>query len=758
MQSLEKIQSKCTVHTPCIHKENTCDCIICWKHLAQCPYKNNGGSSKSSMGMARPSKLTIRIPKNNECERNINLYCTEEICDSVGWDEQGIGRNELGIKFQEERELYPQLFDGPGATPQIAFSFPADKDREKYIHRANEHFESVNKKYSDRIHTTSTEEKNSSIFDYFDMDSNSELERRPEEISGALSDTGNTGNNNESSIRNPSPIELPNNDRTMENERNNIDESRMPPKRTRTDSESSNSTNNTESSERGVGEPEQPTKKIKLGPTESTSKEETTSVDAKKGAYTFIVHKKYQRDDWKSNRSKGPTPNFITIDHGDHYHVIFECKGEGNTSRTRKRITEFLGLDIKGTTESLATFTKIKLLVNFILYCLRYGIRRINKYGSKIMQLTKQIEDLFENQQDEIDAVNLDAICKPYIEENREAREEKKRMGKTKLKTITDVITDLIDEHKISSYGQWETKISKDMKLYLLKEYGLSVESYIKLILRIKKAENTENVRNKTIIEILLEECTLTKENCIEAIPICNWIEYWMGENDIEIAEILAWTEIIRNKTFKKINGLVLQGPTNAGKSLFIRSLTNCIKPEQIPRENDNSQFKLDQLPTATAAIFEEPLITPNNVGTWKLLLEGATVTTDIKNKDKEPIPRIPIFITTECELDKHIDNREGQQVKQRIKIFKFKKGIKHLNDSTARTAEVERREINACPGQITDLHFLILYIKYWDYIKETQVNLLNTYIQDKENIIKYNTDLDNKIKCMKENLITLQN
>lgn len=102
----------------------------------------------------------------------------------------------------------------------------------------------------------------------------------------------------------------------------------------------------------------------------------------------------------------------------------------------------------------------------------------------------------------------------------------------------------------------------------------------------------------------------------------------------------MAWVCAIKDMRYQKINALVLEGCTNAGKSLLLRNITAVFYPTEIPRERDYSNFHLDQLPTATSALFEEPIITPNNVNTWKLLLEGAETSTDIKNFDKELIPR----------------------------------------------------------------------------------------------------------------------
>lgn len=107
------------------------------------------------------------------------------------------------------------------------------------------------------------------------------------------------------------------------------------------------------------------------------------------------------------------------------------------------------------------------------------------------------------------------------------------------------------------------------------------------------------------------------------------WLESLFDQNNINITEFLAWSEIIKTKRYQKINGLVIQGPTNTGKSQLLEILLNHIKPEEIPRQKDCSNFHLHQLSTATSVLFEEPCITRNNVGTWKLMFEGKNIKTD---------------------------------------------------------------------------------------------------------------------------------
>ena len=137
---------------------------------------------------------------------------------------------------------------------------------------------------------------------------------------------------------------------------------------------------------------------------------------------------------------------------------------------------------------------------------------------------------------------------------------------------------------------------------------------------------------------------------------------------------------------YTQTNTLVLQGPTNAGKSLIADALIGLCKPEEVSRERDNSGFHFDQLPEASAVIFEEPCITPVNVGTWKLLFESKHIKTDIKHKDKGGIRRLPIWITSATKVTANIDTCEACQVNQRLKIFEFQHSIQHRTEDYTKT------------------------------------------------------------------------
>jgi hypothetical protein len=129
------------------------------------------------------------------------------------------------------------------------------------------------------------------------------------------------------------------------------------------------------------------------------------------------------------------------------------------------------------------------------------------------------------------------------------------------------------------------------------------------------------------------------------------WLEEIFIQNNISIPHFLTTFLLIQSMFYQKINTLVLKGPTNTGKSMLFQLLLEPMQPTTISHEKDRSSFHLDQLPNSTSIIFEEPVIENTTVGSWKLLMEGNTLQTDMKHSDKEDISRLPIFITTNIDL-----------------------------------------------------------------------------------------------------------
>jgi hypothetical protein len=150
----------------------------------------------------------------------------------------------------------------------------------------------------------------------------------------------------------------------------------------------------------------------------------------------------------------------------------------------------------------------------------------------------------------------------------------------------------------VNSAQEWENAVPPEFKLQLIKEFGLSVDSYIQKIIRIVKAEKITQIRTRNLTERLIEllEQQLALHHAPGEIPlefnaVTSWVEYLFKVNYIDIIDFFAWNEILKTQRYMKINCAMLEGYTNAGKSLIVDNLIGIYKPEEIPRERDNSGF-----------------------------------------------------------------------------------------------------------------------------------------------------------------------
>ena len=203
--------------------------------------------------------------------------------------------------------------------------------------------------------------------------------------------------------------------------------------------------------------------------------------------YTFILHKTNQNPNWQATNRGKPSPNFITFDHGTHYHVLYASDDRGgNGARQRGRIAAYLGATVAGSTEINSTHSKIQFLRRFILYCIRKGIETANRYGTRINQEMKEaygiFQELFHNR-DPNEIQKEIKECKKYIEEE----ETFQRLGKNKRRNMVDTITDIIRQYNIKTNADWNIQVDTETKHQLMREYGLSVDNYVQRLIRAKK-------------------------------------------------------------------------------------------------------------------------------------------------------------------------------------------------------------------------------------------------------------------------------
>jgi hypothetical protein len=252
-----------------------------------------------------------------------------------------------------------------------------------------------------------------------------------------------------------------------------------------------------------------------------------------------------------------------------------------------------------------------------------------------------------------------------------------------------------------------------ETKIQLLKQLGYVGQNIIKTLIKIHTVESLQTIKTKHFYQILLDNFSLSQVKSANV----SWLSSLFRINNIKIEDFFSKFLAVHSMNITKINSIVLEGPTNTGKSLLANILLTDTKPTRIARERDKSNFHLDQLPNSTAVIFEEPIIDQTTIGTWKLLLEGAPIPTDMKHADKELIDRLPIFVTTNQPLWNWVGNDDIPPIKQRIFVFFLSASISSYVQRQSRLPQP--------PNIITKHDIYALFLHHLQSIHDAYVSLL---------------------------------
>ena len=123
----------------------------------------------------------------------------------------------------------------------------------------------------------------------------------------------------------------------------------------------------------------------------------------------------------------------------------------------------------------------------------------------------------------------------------------------------------------------------------------------------------------------------------------------------------------LTKKTEKK-NTFVLYGPSNTGKSSFIRPLLQLLVYGEVTNSNS---FMWQHCINKDILLWEEPLIGSSEIDKCKLVFEGTSTDVAIKFKEPARLYRTPVFITTNHTLWRFCDN-ERAVFENRCTIYTF--------------------------------------------------------------------------------------
>lgn len=121
-------------------------------------------------------------------------------------------------------------------------------------------------------------------------------------------------------------------------------------------------------------------------------------------------------------------------------------------------------------------------------------------------------------------------------------------------------------------------------------------------------------------------------------------------------------------KQDSKRNTIIIQGPSNTGKSAFLSGLKLCIPWGEIVNTNS---FAFEGLIDSVMGCWEEPLCSSELAEKAKQVLEGMPTSIPVKFKKPHLLPRTPIFITTNHNLWRFCQQEE-EMFRNRCWIFWF--------------------------------------------------------------------------------------
>ncbi|KAK8388932.1 hypothetical protein O3P69_020710 [Scylla paramamosain] len=421
---------------------------------------------------------------------------------------------------------------------------------------------------------------------------------------------------------------------------------------------------------------------------------EESETDQQTPFYTFVIRER------PAPRQRGRAPDFTIADHGDHWHITFQS-AKSNVPRKRGTICKFLGLGSEACLEASASTTLIKTIKNWILYLIRYGLDRLQYFGS-LHPTFRSIINYFKNNR--ITGDDVDGPC-PYMSEKRKTRAVQQQFKEKEY----DFIHNMLQEKQVYTIKQLLQQLNEEEFRVMWITLGNGYKEKIRNILQHQNQMKRQHNNSRPIMLQLNDACTYNhKEENVD------WLYNLFAANNIDIAEFFAWFIVIRDKKLQKINTFVLKGPTGTGKTLTLATLLNKLNTGTITRCAETNQFHLQNLLSRNFALFEEPRIGVATVDEYKLLLEGSQFEINVKNSDMEQLYRIPIFISTNRDIDFWVPPADGQALQSRCKTFELTKEIKGMSDRA-----VLQTGLDPPPGHISLDDFLQIYRERKETIDE---------------------------------------
>ncbi|TGZ74160.1 hypothetical protein CRM22_001091 [Opisthorchis felineus] len=396
--------------------------------------------------------------------------------------------------------------------------------------------------------------------------------------------------------------------------------------------------------------------------------------------WTFIYRGQPPRFDRNTRAS------CLYVDHGDHYHFVFECCPQ-NKTRTIQRLIESGNLDRSQSINIMATVQPVVNWNHFAAYLVRAAQTPIVCIGRKLEHLR---EDLYMVPRERKD-------CATLLRDERGSRQKHNNITR---KRRLDLMRELVTAYDARSYNELYMKLSVEHTDDIYAEYGPTWK------------ETADHAIANYCKKIIIEQQTMTFDEILRSnhhsrtcqhpgntIDGERWLDQLMLVNNINKKEMLHSLTLVMNKTMKRKNAFVIEGPTTTGKTLFVKLIAENYVYGTVQRSADHSPFFLMNLLNKTLALMEEPRITQLTVNDFKELLGGNPFDIHVKHQKDERLDRLPVLITTNNRLTYYVLDSDAKAILERCFYYHF-------------NVKVGTDELPEPPCQLCTCHFRNWYMK----------------------------------------------
>ncbi|VDL64675.1 unnamed protein product [Hymenolepis diminuta] len=245
----------------------------------------------------------------------------------------------------------------------------------------------------------------------------------------------------------------------------------------------------------------------------------------------------------------------------------------------------------------------------------------------------------------------------------------------------------------------------------LIVDFGNSYKETVAMIIANLRQSRLKEEREKSYSELLNRELCMSltgkaRHECSQypfTPAVRSWLDTLFEANGIVPAEFIDKLERVMDKRDTKINCLVLYGPTNTGKSLLCKIMTEFLLTGTISRRTENSSFAYENLLDRSVAILEEPKVNAANINDMKQLLGGEAFEVAVKYKPMQYLQRLPVIITTNEYLGCRIPDVDAAALESRY--------YQYTVSSQIASATVDG-QLDAAPCKICVCHWAEYFAK----------------------------------------------